>query len=72
MNRQEKLKRVINDAIKPYLVRAIYSGFEVAILEALSKEGVVIRLPTGSPEGCKGSPEGCVLARLEPLIEVKE
>ena len=44
MNKQTRLEQVINEAIKPYLVRAILSGFELAILKALSQEGVVIKV----------------------------
>ena len=44
MDKQTRLKQVINEAIKPYLVRAIYSGYETAILKALSKEGVVLKV----------------------------
>jgi len=44
MTKQDRLEQVIREAIEPYLVRAVCSGFETAILEALSREGVVIKV----------------------------
>ena len=42
--KQLRLKQVIHEAIYPYLISGIKGGFEVAILEALSGEGVVIKV----------------------------
>lgn len=43
MNRQARLEQVVREAIEPYLIRAVLSGFETAILKALAREGVVIK-----------------------------
>jgi len=49
MIEQDKLKQVIHEAIQPYLVRAILGGFETAILKALAKEGVVLKVGNELP-----------------------
>ena len=41
MTKQARLEQVISEAVKPYLIMGLYSGFETDILEALAKEGVV-------------------------------
>ena len=53
MTKQTKLEQVISEAVKPYLVRAIHSGFETAILEALASEGVVRKVDRELPKGGK-------------------
>ena len=80
--KQARLEQVINEAIKPYLVRAILSGFEIAILKALSKEGAVLKVERELPRNPETSPLAQQICRnayqdmlkwhndsLEPLIK---
>jgi len=57
MSKQGRLEQVIQEAIEPYLVCAVRSGFKVAILEALAKEGVVLKVEIGGG-----------YADIEPLV----
>jgi len=56
MTTQDRLQEVIREAVYPYLISGIRDGFSMAVLQALSDEGVVRKVEGKLPEVAEDNP----------------